>query len=93
MGCGCTWSHACPGGCSWVREDAAFCSVCIASGKHGTADHGVWAEIPGTPPGWLLEDDRNEPWRGPAVAAQQLALRLNTSDGPAGCRYEARPLP
>lgn len=25
--CGCTWFHACPGGCYWVEED--LCSACV----------------------------------------------------------------
>ena len=25
--CGCTWYHACPGGCYWVEED--LCSACV----------------------------------------------------------------
>ena len=34
--CGCTWDHACPGGCYWVEDD--LCSVCaekVGEGNHG----------------------------------------------------------
>lgn len=29
--CGCTWDHACPGGCYWVEED--LCSACFEKEK------------------------------------------------------------
>jgi len=29
IGCGCTDSHACQGGCSWVSLDPPICSGCI----------------------------------------------------------------
>lgn len=28
--CGCTWDHACDGGCYWVKED--LCSSCAEKG-------------------------------------------------------------
>ena len=32
--CGCTESHACPTGCSWLRDDVDVCSAC-AFGDNG----------------------------------------------------------
>jgi hypothetical protein len=32
LGCGCTDSRACPGGCSWPRPDVDLCSACVRDG-------------------------------------------------------------
>lgn len=31
IGCGCTESHACEGGCAWVDADQTLCSRCFAN--------------------------------------------------------------
>ena len=30
VGCGCTDSHACPGGCSWAQLSPPLCTGCVS---------------------------------------------------------------
>lgn len=32
VGCGCTDSHACAGGCAWATEDPMLCTRCVMGG-------------------------------------------------------------
>jgi hypothetical protein len=37
--CGCTWDHACEGGCSWVEDD--LCSKCCESATNEESEEGM----------------------------------------------------
>lgn len=61
-GCGCTDSHACPGGCSWVlldiEEPSGICSACARMfGWHPVILHTVGF-------GGMTADDIREQLRG-----------------------------